>query len=40
VLFALGLASASYYLVEQPLLRVRERRAEDRKVEGAMVIAA
>jgi peptidoglycan/LPS O-acetylase OafA/YrhL len=25
--FAIGLAGASYYLVEQPLLRVRERRA-------------
>jgi peptidoglycan/LPS O-acetylase OafA/YrhL len=25
--FAVGLASASYYLVEQPMLRVRERRA-------------
>jgi peptidoglycan/LPS O-acetylase OafA/YrhL len=30
VFFALALASASYYLVEQPMLRVRERRAEPR----------
>jgi len=28
VLFALGLASASYYLVETPMLRIRGRRAE------------
>jgi peptidoglycan/LPS O-acetylase OafA/YrhL len=26
VLFAVGLASASYDLVEQPMLRVRERK--------------
>ena len=30
VFFAVGLASASYYLVEQPMLRVRDRRAEPR----------
>ena len=30
VLFAVGLAGASYYLVEQPMLRVRERKAEPR----------
>jgi len=28
VFFALGLASASYYLVEQPMLRLREKKAE------------
>jgi peptidoglycan/LPS O-acetylase OafA/YrhL len=40
VLLAVGLASASYYLVEQPMLRVRERRAAERKVEGALAAAA
>ena len=40
VLLAVGLASASYYLVEQPMLRVRERRAAGRKVEGALAAAA
>jgi len=29
-LFAVGLASLSYYLVEQPMLRMRERRARGR----------
>lgn len=36
VFFALGLASASYYLVEQPMLRLRERRAEKVKTEYAL----
>jgi peptidoglycan/LPS O-acetylase OafA/YrhL len=31
VLFAVGLASASYYLVEQPMLRLRDRNASQRK---------
>jgi len=30
VLFAVALASLSYYLIEQPMLRVRERRARER----------
>jgi peptidoglycan/LPS O-acetylase OafA/YrhL len=40
VLFAVGLAGASYYLVEQPMLRVRERRAAARRVESALATAA
>jgi peptidoglycan/LPS O-acetylase OafA/YrhL len=40
VVFAVGLASASYYLVEQPILRVRERRAAAREVESALATAA
>jgi len=40
VLFAVGLASASYYLVEQPMLRIREKRAEERKMEGVLATAA
>jgi peptidoglycan/LPS O-acetylase OafA/YrhL len=39
-LFAVGLAGASYYLVEQPMLRVRERRAGVRKVERGLARAA
>jgi len=39
VIFAVGLASASYYFVEQPMLRMRERRAGERK-EAALVAAA
>ena len=31
VVLAVGLASASYYLVEQPMLRMRERRAVPRR---------
>lgn len=38
--FALGLASASYCLVEQPLLRIRERKARLRKREAALAQAA
>jgi peptidoglycan/LPS O-acetylase OafA/YrhL len=37
--FAIGLAGASYYLVEQPMLRVRERR-KSAELEGALVPAA
>jgi peptidoglycan/LPS O-acetylase OafA/YrhL len=41
VLLAVGLASASYYLVEQPMLRVRERRATAReKIVNALATAA
>jgi len=40
VLFALGLASASYYLVEQPMLRLRERQTAARKIESALACAA
>jgi peptidoglycan/LPS O-acetylase OafA/YrhL len=40
VLFAVGLASASYYLVEQPMLRVRERRATARKRMGRALATA
>ena len=39
VVFAVGLASASYYFVEQPMLRVRERRKLARS-EGALAPAA
>jgi len=38
--FAVGLASASYYLVEQPILRVREKRALEKKVKRVFVVAA
>ena len=40
VLFAVGLASASYYLVEQPMLRVRERKASARKAREELAVAA
>lgn len=40
VFFAVGLASASYYLVEQPMLRMRERRVATRKAQGELVSAA
>jgi len=39
VLLAVGLASASYYLVEQPMLRVRERK-KSAELEAALVSAA
>lgn len=39
VCFAIGLASASYYLVEQPMLRMRERR-KSVELEGALAPAA
>jgi peptidoglycan/LPS O-acetylase OafA/YrhL len=35
VFFALGLASASYYFVEQPMLRLREKRVEPKEEEFA-----
>ena len=38
--FAVVLASASYYLVEQPMLRLRERRTETRKMESVLATAA
>ncbi len=40
ILFALALASASYYLVELPMLRSRERRSEQRKLQAAFARAA
>lgn len=40
VVLAIGLASASYYLVEQPMLRVREKRAAAGKVGRALATAA
>jgi peptidoglycan/LPS O-acetylase OafA/YrhL len=40
VFFALALASASYYLVEQPMLRMRERKSTGRKVAGELATAA
>jgi len=40
VLFALGLASLSYYALEQPILRLREKIAAGRKVEMAYASAA
>ena len=38
--FAIVLASASYYMVEQPMLRLRERREVARKIEGVLATAA
>jgi peptidoglycan/LPS O-acetylase OafA/YrhL len=38
--FALAMASASYYLIETPMLRLRERRAEEWKTREALVVAA
>jgi peptidoglycan/LPS O-acetylase OafA/YrhL len=38
LLFALGLACLSYYLVEQPMLRIRERRARDRRSKLAALV--
>jgi peptidoglycan/LPS O-acetylase OafA/YrhL len=40
VLFAVALATASYYLVELPMLRSRERRSEQRKLQAAFARAA
>lgn len=37
--FALGMASASYYLVEQPTLRLRERRWAERRESRALAAA-
>lgn len=39
-LFAVGLASASYYLVEQPMLRLRDRQARQRNSEVACDVQA
>lgn len=39
LLFALGLACLSYYLVEQPMLRLREERTRERKTEAAYALA-
>jgi peptidoglycan/LPS O-acetylase OafA/YrhL len=38
--FALALAGASYYLVEEPMLRLREKRLTSRKMEVALAPAA
>jgi len=40
IFLALGLASASYYLVEQPMLRLRERRSGERKTGAGLAEAA
>ncbi len=40
LLVAVGLACLSYYLVEQPMLRLREERARGRRVEAALASAA
>lgn len=40
LLFAVGLATASYYLVEQPMLRLRERQARRRNSEVACAVKA
>jgi peptidoglycan/LPS O-acetylase OafA/YrhL len=40
IFFAVGLAVASYYLVEQPVLRMRERRLAGQERERALAIAA
>jgi len=40
VFFALGMASASFYLVERPMLRLRERRVERRKLRSEAAVAA
>ncbi len=40
VLVAVGLAGASYYLVEQPMLRLRERRAVAEKIGSRLAAAA
>jgi peptidoglycan/LPS O-acetylase OafA/YrhL len=40
ILFALGAASASYYFVEMPMLRVRERQVEKRNRLGSCLTAA
>ena len=40
VFLAVGLASASYYLVEQPMLRLREKRTGERKMQAALASVA
>ena len=37
---AIGLASISYYVVEQPMLRLRERRSREQKTEAPCALAA
>ena len=39
LLFALGLACLSYYVVEQPMLRLREKRARGREAEAVPALA-
>ena len=38
--FAIAVAAASYYCVEQPILRLRERRATELKLKSDLVAAA
>ena len=40
MIFAVGLASASYYLVEQSMLRLRERKERKRKLDIAYAVSA
>jgi len=40
VMLVLGLASASYYFVEQPMLRLRERRTNEQKLKTVLASAA
>jgi peptidoglycan/LPS O-acetylase OafA/YrhL len=40
VFFAVGMASASFYLVEQPMLRLRQRRADGQKLRCEDAVAA
>ena len=40
LLLALGLACVSYYLVERPMLRLREERQRERRLEAAVASAA
>lgn len=39
-LLALGMASVSYYFIEQPMLRLRERRAEELRMRSLCLLAA
>lgn len=40
VFLAVGMASASYYLIEQPMLRLREMRSRERNRPHVLVPAA
>jgi peptidoglycan/LPS O-acetylase OafA/YrhL len=40
VVFALGLASTSYYFIEQPTLRLREKKMQERKFASTLATAA
>jgi len=40
VAFAVIMATASYHLIEQPMLRMREQRAEQKKPEQVLEAAA